>query len=90
MKSKPRLAQRLVLRLASDTAGVDNDGVGLRLTADLNVADRLQQGGDRFGIADIHLASIGVKQKLHGSTISLGVSTLSWSASGPVTVPTMR
>ena len=64
---QPELAERFVLGFGSHAAGIDHDQVSILFALDRRVAGGLKQGGDRFGIADVHLASVGVENKAHGS-----------------------
>ena len=57
---EPEFAERLVFGLAAYAARVDHDEVGLILVACGHVSCGLKQGGGGFGIADVHLATVGV------------------------------
>ena len=58
-------APGLLLGLLADGATVDEDEVGRVLRRDLLMAGRDEQRRDRLRVAHVHLAAVGVDEKLH-------------------------
>ena len=78
------LAFGLAFGLFADTAGVEEENIRLLLVFDDRVAGFDQHSGERFGIALIHLASVGFEEYFHGvSSVRLSRWMSSSSTFGP-------
>jgi hypothetical protein len=61
------LAKRFLVSHVSDAAGVQEHNVGFRFVSDPFVAARQERMRDLFGVALIHLATVGFDEKFgHG------------------------
>ena len=62
------LAECFVLRLTADGTGVDDDDVGMRFVGGLGEAGIEEGAGCGLALADVHLATVGMKGKgFHGA-----------------------
>ena len=60
------LALRLAFRLLANTAGIEQQDVGFLLDIDHRMTGFDQHSGQRFGVALVHLATVGLDMDLHG------------------------
>ena len=58
-----------LLGIVADRAGVDQDDIGLADLLRIDVTLPLHDGDDRLGVADVHLAAVGLDKKFAPRTL---------------------